>query len=134
MGRFKVKRGMKDINELNELMEFNGETELDVWEEDECNQFHGTDGLMFSPFKKKKDKIVAFSSSLCRSIGLTRMKSVRYSLLKLQRFSTHFPDLRNHPEEQCFCRDPPDGCPPEGMLDLAPCVGGPLLGLYFGII
>lgn len=124
---------MKDIRELNQMMEYNEETEMDVWDGDSCNEIRGTDGLMFSPFKSKKDVIPAFSYALCRAVELTYVKHTRYKGIGLHQFSTNFPDLRNHPEQQCYCQDPPDGCPPEGMLDLGPCVGAPLFGTNFEI-
>lgn len=127
-GRFKVKRGMQNIHELNQMIEFNGEPEVDNWDGDECNQLKGTDGLMFPPYRTKKDTIWAFSWGLCRAVGLQYLQRTRYKGIGLKQFTTYFPDLRNHPEQQCYCRDPPDGCPPEGVLDLATCLGGPLFG------
>lgn len=35
---------------------------------------------------------------------------------------------QNEPEHHCFCRDPPDICPPKGTIDLAPCLGAPIIG------
>lgn len=119
---------MQNLQELNQMMEFNDEPELDNWSEDSCNALKGTDGLMFSPFKSKKSTIWAFSSGLCRSIGLQYLKKTRFKGIGLKQFTAYFPDLRKYPEQQCYCRDPPDGCPPEGVIDLMPCLGGPLLG------
>lgn len=128
VGRFKVKRGMNDIQELNAMMEYNSEVEVDNWDGDDCNQLKGTDGLMFPPFKTKKDTIWAFSYGLCRTVGLVYLKKTRYKGIGLKQFTVRFPDLRDHPDQQCFCQNPPDGCPPEGMLDLEPCLGAPLFG------
>lgn len=36
--------------------------------------------------------------------------------------------LQNEPENHCFCRDPPEDCPPKGTMDLSMCIGVPILG------
>lgn len=126
-GRFKVKRGTKKISELNSLLEFNGDDELDTYDGDICNEIKGTDGLMFPPFAKKGEKIWAFSGAICRSMGIEYVKKSKYKGLKLKRYTTSFPSLKES-EYQCYCRDPPDGCPPAGVMDLFLCTGAPLAG------
>lgn len=126
-GRFKVKRGIENIQDLNRMMEFNGDEELDTYDEDICNEIKGTDGLMFPPFAKKGEKIWAFSPAICRSLGIEYVKKSKYKGLRLRRYSTKFRDLKGT-DYECFCKDPPDGCPPEGIMDLTLCTGAPLAG------
>lgn len=119
---------------------------MDNWDGDACNQLKGTDGLMYAPFKKKSDIIYAFSPQVCRSLvksqtskvscsnklttlfpkGFRFLRHSHYKGMGLEQFTLDFPDLRNDPEQQCFCQDPPDGCLPKGFIDLEPCVGAPM--------
>lgn len=45
MGRFEVKRGVKDIHHLGDVVKFNDEEEVDAWDGD-CNKIYGTDSTM----------------------------------------------------------------------------------------
>jgi hypothetical protein len=46
VGRFTVYRGVQDISKLGEIVTFNGEEEVDVWD-GECNAIKGTDSTMY---------------------------------------------------------------------------------------
>lgn len=48
VGRFTVYRGVKDVHKLGEIVTFNGEEEIDNWDDDgECNKISGTDSTMY---------------------------------------------------------------------------------------
>lgn len=122
----KVFRGTKDIMDLNRVIEYDEEPELDVWDGDECNAIRGTDGTVFAPFLDVGKDVYAFSPSLCRSVPVHYVKKTKNSGIPTYLYTLDFPDPLQHEELQCFCRDPPDGCPPAGMLDMAPCMEAPM--------
>ncbi|XP_063708641.1 sensory neuron membrane protein 1-like [Culicoides brevitarsis] len=121
-GRFTVYRGMKNISDTGRMVAFNGETENDVFNGDECNELRGTDALFFPPFLKRDDTIWAFSAQSCRSFGFRYKEDSSYKGVALKRFSINF----NKDDPDCFCRDP-DECPPEGVIDMSMCLQAPLL-------
>ncbi|XP_058451194.1 sensory neuron membrane protein 1 [Malaya genurostris] len=127
-GRWVVYRGVKNIRDLGRVVSYNDETEMDVYDGDSCNQYIGTDSTIFPPFLTKDDKLWAWSPDICRSLGANYVGKAKYAGLPMSLFKLDFGDLKNEPENHCFCRDPPDDCPPKGTMDLSPCLGGPLIG------
>jgi hypothetical protein len=65
-GRFKVKRGIENIRDVGQVVEYEGQKQLSVYDGDECNKFRGTDSTIFGPFLTTSDKIEAFAPDLCR--------------------------------------------------------------------
>ncbi|XP_055637429.1 sensory neuron membrane protein 1 [Toxorhynchites rutilus septentrionalis] len=127
-GRFVVYRGVKNIRDTGRMVSYNGETEMDVYDGDECNQYIGTDSTIFPPFLTKHDKLWAWSPDICRSLGAYYAGKSSYAGMPMSFFKLDLGDLKNEPENHCFCRNPPDDCPPKGTMDLAPCLGAPLIG------
>ncbi|XP_049287128.1 sensory neuron membrane protein 1 [Anopheles funestus] len=127
-GRWVVYRGVKNIRDLGRVVSYNDETEMDIWDGDECNQYEGTDSTIFPPFLTKQDRLWAWSPEICRSLGAHYVHKSKYAGLPMSYFELDFGDLKNEPHNHCFCRDPPDDCPPKGTMDLAPCLGGPIIG------
>lgn len=89
VGRFKVNRGSNNIKEVNKVVSFNGDLELDTYDGEECNEIKGTDGLYFSPFLKRNTEVWVFSSAICRSLALTYSDKSSFHGVKLSRFKTH---------------------------------------------
>lgn len=83
-------RGLKNIHDVGKMVLFNGETEMDAFDGEECNAIKGTDGLFYPPFLKQEDVIWSFSSSICRSLGLHYKEDSSYQGVALKRFSTTF--------------------------------------------
>ncbi|XP_055606895.1 sensory neuron membrane protein 1-like [Uranotaenia lowii] len=127
-GRFVVRRGVKDIRDMGRMVSYNDELEMDVYDGDVCNQYQGTDSTIFPPLLTKNDKLWAWSPDICRSIGAEYGGKAKYAGMTMSYFSLDFGDLRTTPELQCYCRDPPEGCPPKGTMDMSFCTGAPLLG------
>nr|B0X4H5.2 RecName: Full=Sensory neuron membrane protein 1 [Culex quinquefasciatus] len=128
IGRFKVYRGIKNVADLGRVITYNDETEMDFYDGDECNKYVGTDSTIFPPFLTKKDRLWAWSPEICQSLGAVYAGKSSYQGFPTSFFTIDFGDLRDDPVHQCYCRDPPDGCPPKGTIDLGPCVGAPILG------
>lgn len=57
LGELTVFRGKKNSQDLGRVAAFNDETEMNVWSQDECNEFVGTDFTIFPPFMDPKDGI-----------------------------------------------------------------------------
>lgn len=87
--RHRVKRGLKKIMDVAKVVEYNGKTNISVWDEDYCDAFNGTDGTVFHPFfdKKGREDIVAFNPDICRSVSIHYESKSKYagkSLIKSQ--------------------------------------------------
>lgn len=124
IGRFKVFRGKKNIRDLGRVLEYNGATEMDAWYEDECNQINGTDGTIFPPFYEKEEGYTIFIPQMCRSLTAEYQRPSKYAGIKTNHYTLSF-DVSKYGPANCYCRDH-EQCPPEGMLDLFPCIGSPI--------
>ena len=79
--------GMDDIKNVGKIVQWNGLKydfnflnllkkilniihpffrKLDFWDNDAANEIKGTDGSLFSPNRKRIDKLAIFASALCR--------------------------------------------------------------------
>lgn len=112
-----VLRGKKNSADLGRVVAFNGEPEMDIWDEDQCNQFVGTDSTIFPPYLDIKDGIWAYEATICRSLGATY---VGKSKKKYMGIATEDYEMDIGSEENalpCFCRDYPDDCPAKGEFN-----------------
>lgn len=60
-----VKRGMKDIKEVGQVVLYNDKPEMDYWSGPYCNQIKGTDTTIFPPFMDTSD-VWSFGAEVCR--------------------------------------------------------------------
>lgn len=93
LGRFKVNRGIKDITKTGEIIMFNENSEATQFK-DECNKINGTDGTIFSPYKKKTDIIYSFTPAMCRSLGMTYVRDGSYNSVPTSVFTINFGDMK----------------------------------------
>ncbi|XP_023303093.2 sensory neuron membrane protein 1-like, partial [Lucilia cuprina] len=126
-GRFKVSRGIKNNRMLGQVLEFEGDEELNVWPGEECNKLKGTDSTIFAPLMKPSEGLWTFSPDLCRSLGPQYQKKVIYNGIPAFRYTMDFGDVKNEPENHCFCKDYPDNCPAKGTMDLSFCNETPMI-------
>lgn len=124
IGRFRAKRGKESIKELGNIVAFDDQTELEVWDSDECNKIFGTDGTIFPPFQTKKQDYRIFAPQLCRTLTAKYIGKSKYSGVKTKRFQIGL-GIVNSKNETCYCRND-DTCPPEGTFDLYLCSGVPI--------
>lgn len=57
LGEMKVFRGKKNYKDLGRILAFNEDSELNVWKEDECDEFMGTDATIYPPYMNVNDGI-----------------------------------------------------------------------------
>ena len=65
----KVLRGTRNFKDVGKVLEFAGKPKMDIWPEDHCNEYNGTDSTIFAPLFGPDDDIVSFGYELCRSIS-----------------------------------------------------------------
>lgn len=116
-------RGSRDASDIGRVVSFNGETEMDFWDDDECNQYVGTDSTIFPPYMNVKDGIWAYEPSVCRAMGAEYVGKSKYHGIPTREFTLDISSSVN--TKECYCRDPPDECPMKGTFDLFKCVGAP---------
>lgn len=124
---FKVYRGIKNHRDIGRVITYNDEPEMDVWDGDECNQYHGTDTTIFPPLMKKEEGLWAYDPNICMSIGAQYEKPSKYMGIPTLRYGLDFGDVRKDPKLHCYCLDPPDDCPRPGTMNLYQCVGAPIV-------
>lgn len=77
--RLRVRRGIKNYKEVGRVLEWAGKPALDIWPDDHCNQYNGTDTTIFPPLFGPEDDITTFAYDICRSISAY---FTRYSKIK----------------------------------------------------
>jgi len=67
-----VKRGIKNIKDLGQVVLFKEEQALNVWSGDKCNKLAGSDSTIFPPFLNPQDTVAAFTPEICRCVPAKR--------------------------------------------------------------
>jgi hypothetical protein len=67
---------MKNVKELGQVVQFNGENALTIWSADTCNKFMGSDSTIFPPFLTPHDSVAAFTPEICRCVPAQRFVTV----------------------------------------------------------
>jgi hypothetical protein len=71
-----VKRGIENIKDLGQVVQFEGETTLNIWSGNKCNKLKGSDSTIFPPFLTPKDLVAAFTPEICRCVPAGRFVTV----------------------------------------------------------
>ncbi|XP_072748125.1 sensory neuron membrane protein 1-like isoform X2 [Anoplolepis gracilipes] len=125
--RLKVLRGIKNYKDVGRVVEFDGKAALDIWPEDHCNAFNGTDSTIFPPLFGPDDDIVSFGYEICRSISAHYSHHSKVKGVNTLHYTANFGDMSTNPMEKCFCPTP-DTCLTKNLYDLTKCLGAPIIG------
>lgn len=132
-----VHTGEDSLDNLGKIYAMNGQTKLNIWKTEECNEIVGTDGSQFPPHLMDKDEELSiFVKSFCRTLKLKYEREVTVlNGIPAWRYKTPeggFASSLTNPDHKCFC-DPEEDtyCPPAGVFDVSKCVDGvPLMISY----
>lgn len=125
--RMKVLRGTKNFKDVGRVLEWNGKPALDIWPEDHCNAFNGTDSTIFAPLFGPDDDIVSFGYEICRSISAHFRYHSKVKGVKTLHYTADLGDMSKNENEKCFCPTP-DTCLTRNLYDMTKCVGAPIIG------
>ncbi|CAH1156006.1 unnamed protein product [Phaedon cochleariae] len=112
----------KTDENFGKIVTWNGRNRTDFYE-GRCNEIRGSAGE-FYPFDRPKDKLVLYSSQLCKYAELeydqeVEVKGVRgYNYLA----DNIFDNGTTRPENSCFCSQ--GGCIPSGVFNVSTCRDG----------
>ncbi|XP_072748122.1 sensory neuron membrane protein 1 isoform X2 [Anoplolepis gracilipes] len=126
-GRMKVLRGIKNYKDVGRVLEWDGKPALDIWPEDHCNAYNGTDSTIFAPLFGPDDDIVSFGYEICRSISAHYRYHNKIKGVKTLHYTADLGDMSKNPLEKCFCPTP-DTCLTRNLYDMTKCVGAPIIG------
>ncbi|XP_018359576.1 PREDICTED: sensory neuron membrane protein 1-like isoform X1 [Trachymyrmex cornetzi] len=125
--RMKVLRGVRNYKEVGQVLEFNGKPALDIWPEDHCNAFNGTDSTIFAPLFGPDDDVVSFGYEICRSLSAQFERHTKVKGVKTLRYTANLGDMSTNPMEKCFCPTP-ETCMTRNFYDMTKCLGVPIIG------
>ncbi|XP_050445095.1 sensory neuron membrane protein 1-like [Cataglyphis hispanica] len=125
--RMKVLRGIKNYKDVGRVLEWDGKPALDIWPEDHCNAFNGTDSTIFPPLFGPDDDIVSFGYEICRSISAHYRYHSKVKGVNTLHYTADLGDMSKNPMEKCFCPTP-DTCLTRNLYDMTKCVGAPIIG------
>uniref|UniRef100_A0A7E4VR75 Lysosome membrane protein 2 n=1 Tax=Panagrellus redivivus TaxID=6233 RepID=A0A7E4VR75_PANRE len=134
-GKFVVKDGHEDSNDIGQILSWEGNSELpeNWWSSPEALEIRGSDGTLFRPYLQKDKPISVFVKDLCRSVDLHFKEEVDYKGVLAYRYIVDSNAFNNAlPENKGFCnnngkifydeQDPK--CLPSGLLDISRCQKG----------
>lgn len=119
-----VYRGIKNIYNSGKVIEVDGQTEMTVWDEGNCNKIVGSDGLLFTPLHKKNAPLSFFVKQICSSLHLNYKKEASFRGIETTIYTNQFEDFAIN-NMTCYCRKP-NQCPVRGTMDLFRCVKVPI--------
>ncbi|XP_011635608.1 sensory neuron membrane protein 1-like isoform X1 [Pogonomyrmex barbatus] len=125
--RMKVLRGVKNFKDVGRVLEFDGKPALDIWPEDHCNAFNGTDSTIFPPLFGPDDDIVSFGYEICRSLSAHYKYHSKVKGVNTLHYTADLGDMSTNPMEKCFCPTP-ETCLSRNFYDMTKCLGVPIIG------
>ncbi|KAK9307566.1 hypothetical protein QLX08_002177 [Tetragonisca angustula] len=124
--RIRVLRGTKDYKDVGKVIELNGQKKLNVWPEDECNTFHGTDATIFAPILTENEDLVTFLSESCRSFSLHFSHKNKVKGINTFHYTADLGDMSTNPAEKCFCPTRKT-CLTKNLFDVSKCIDIPII-------
>ncbi|KAL7302086.1 hypothetical protein TKK_0005315 [Trichogramma kaykai] len=131
LARVRVKRGIRDLQDLTKIVSYDNRTKLDVWDDEGCDRLHGTDGSLFHPFLDRggREHLTTYTPQFCRSlVARFEAKVGLRAGVQLLRYTTDLGvDGLGTAEHKCYCPGGRIACPRRGVFDLFKCQGQPLV-------
>ena len=123
LGPYEMWTGQDDHKKFNTFKSWKGKTVLNHWDDPECNEFRGVEGVNFGTYLNKKDKLYIFVPDLGRSLYATYKKFSFAKAIPSWRYElrTLFQSPDKNPENKCYCNTPNDYAMCDGIFDLGPC-------------
>ncbi|KAL3280955.1 hypothetical protein HHI36_004180 [Cryptolaemus montrouzieri] len=138
-GVYNVETGTEDINEVGNIKNWDYSNYSTFWGEDHntCNVIKGTDGTLYAPHVTEDSQIYAYSTDICRNTKMEYNGPGSYKDIEGYYFRTS-PTMFNSsdPPNDCFCINQTMGvdgkptCFLDGVMDMYPCMGAPVLLSY----
>lgn len=129
--------GEDTLDNLGKIHAMNGQTKLNIWSTEECNEIVGTDGSQFPPhLMDREQELKIFIKSFCKTLTLKYDREVSVlNGIPAWRYKTpmgQFDSSLKNPDNKCYCDAEKDRtCPPDGVFDASKCLDGiPLLISY----
>jgi len=127
-GEYDIVTGVSDIQDLGNILTWNGAKNVSFWTTPECNMINGTDGSLWHPFIKKTDVLYIFNSDLCRSVyieyeGEGTVSSSHIPVLKFGPTQLVMANETVNPDNAGFCT-PRGNCMGAGVLNVSTCRDG----------
>merc|ERR1712173_297002 len=85
-GVYEARTGVTNVSEVGAMVSYQGNTELDLWQTDDCNRIRGTDGSIFHPDISRDDTLYIFNMNLCQSLPIVYQKDVMHHGMNTYRF------------------------------------------------
>ncbi|XP_068912598.1 sensory neuron membrane protein 2-like [Tenebrio molitor] len=139
-GLYTIKRGINDVKTLGQIVRLNNSTRTHYWKQSNanssCDEVKGTDSTLYPPQISKDSIFQIYSTDICRYIEIQFLKEEFYKGVKGYTFATNNLTLRASTtlkEEDCFCTEQTKGvngedtCFLDGVIDMQPCTGVPVL-------
>lgn len=132
-----VYTGEDSLDNLGKVYAMNGETEMNIWSTEECNQIVGTDGSQFPPsWMDKERNLDIFIKSICKPFSIKYEEEVTVlnglPAWRYRPLPNIFGNSIVNPDNKCYCdaENPRDKCPPNGVFDTTKCAGVSILMSY----
>ncbi|KAJ3662446.1 hypothetical protein Zmor_006796 [Zophobas morio] len=117
--RIKVLRGVRDSAELGQLVAVDNMTRTDIWSNEVCNEFRGTDGWIFPPLSGDMEQIWMHPVDFCMNLHADFVEETSSNGISVRKFYSDF-------EDQCANCSLQKPCLPRGLVDLTECIHVPL--------
>lgn len=125
-GVFRIHTGKGDVSKFNQIISWNGNTSVHVWNSKWANMINGTDASMWHPFISREEELYMFSADICRSGSVVYEKDIVHNGLDLYRFTVNknmMASAEEYPPNADFCT-PPGKCMKGGVLNMSVCQQG----------
>ncbi|CAG9862239.1 unnamed protein product [Phyllotreta striolata] len=115
----------KNDEKFGTILRWNGESHMDYYKGN-CNYIGGSAGE-FLPLNRRRDRILLYSSDLCKTLVLNYVEDVTVKGVKGFKYSAEygFDNGTEYPENSCFCTGE---CMPTGVFNVSSCrLGSPTM-------